>query len=208
LDDGEMRRLAHLTEAKRGNRSHKNNWVRSVQKAGGEIVSTVLESGMSWDESASMEIFHIAHHRSLGCNLTNMTDGGDGTVGCTKSVETRAKISASRKGKRLSDEVYARQAATRTGKKRKPFSVEWRANIGASFRGKPLSAEHRTKISNGLKGKRKGIPFTAEHRANLSAAQKGVRHAAERNAKTSATMLARNKIIREQQRGENNDVAC
>jgi hypothetical protein len=42
------------------------------------------------------ERWWIAHLRSIGCNLTNLTDGGDGIVGPMKP-EVKQKISAARK---------------------------------------------------------------------------------------------------------------
>ena len=128
-DNGKSRLVNHLCESRRGVRSHKNSWIRSVTSAGGEIVSTVLESGLSWGESTVREIFYIAHYRSLGHRLTNMTDGGEGSVGYVPSAEHRAKTSAAGKGKT-----------------RPPRSAEWCARIGAANLGSTRSTEARERM--------------------------------------------------------------
>jgi len=72
------------------------------------------------------------------------------------SVEQRAKISAALKGHKgnvgyiPTPETRAKLSAMRKGK---PKSAAWRAKIGAANRGKIRSAETRAKISASLKGK-------------------------------------------------------
>jgi len=154
-DDGTRRLGDHIGYARRGLRSHKCSWIRSVETVGGLIVSTVLESGLSWDESCEREIFYIAHYRGAGNALTNLTDGGEGCVGTVQSTETRAKKSASL-----------------LGKARKPFTDEHRANMSISHKGVPLSAAHRANIGAAATGKPRGA-MSDEARANMSAAHMG-----------------------------------
>lgn len=74
----------------------------------------------------------------------------------TPSTETRAKISAARKGQKPSAAARAKMSAAlvgnqRTrGKKYGPYSAERRERIGAAQRGRkrgPLTAEHRAKLT-------------------------------------------------------------
>lgn len=44
----------------------------------------------NWDER---ERFWISYYRMIGENICNLTDGGEGILGCKKSEETRKKIS-------------------------------------------------------------------------------------------------------------------
>jgi len=136
-DCGKSRLEHHLWETRRGTRSHKCNWINSVQSAGGKIVSTVLESGLTWGESTMREVFFIAHYRDMG-SLTNMTDGGEGAVGAIPSSVTRAKMSAALKGRPLSAEHRAALSAATKGKKRKPHSAEARANMVVAQRKRRL----------------------------------------------------------------------
>ena len=64
------------------------------------------------------EIFWIAALNTKYPNGYNLTDGGDGLVGCTQA--TRDKMSLAKKGK-----------------KRKPHSLETRAKMSAKAKGRP-----------------------------------------------------------------------
>lgn len=129
-------------------------------------------------------------------NTLNSADPGKGFNICTiagssrghkASLESRAKMSASRKGKTRpsfsaewkanisaakigtrkgstrSEETKRKISSAKTGQKRAPFSSEWREKLGAVSRGK------------------KRPPFTPEHRAKLSAAKKAY-HLSRRGA--------------------------
>ena len=111
------------------------------------------------------------------------------------SAETRAKMSASQKGKTHSADTCAKISAAQKGRpgnrKGITLSAETRAKISASMKGKThsadtrakwsdahtgktLSAETRAKISAGLKGRKgwnEGKTLSAEHRAKIIAAK-------------------------------------
>jgi len=78
------------------------------------------------------------------------------------SDETRAKMSASQKGRTL--------------------TAETRVKLSAAMKGRTLTAEHRAKIGAAKKGRTQ----SAEHRAKLGAARKGRTHSAEARAKLGA----------------------
>lgn len=85
------------------------------------------------------------------------------------SSETRAKISASNRGRKLvplSAEHRAKISAANRGKLRSP---EQRARISAARRGKPLSPQTRAKISAAAQGK----SHSPEHREKIAAAARG-----------------------------------
>jgi len=106
--------------------------------------------------------------------LKNLTDGGEGTSGWTPSLETRSKISSSKKGKLLSDEAKSKLNKLRKGI---THTEETKTKIANSSKGKILSEETKAKISYANsnrspwnKGKT-GI-YSAEVIANKSAAAK------------------------------------
>ena len=96
----------------------------------------------------------------------NMTDGGEGTLGCHPSEETKAKSSKAQKmyiqrtgkinflGMKHTVESRAKISAAQTGKKRGPHSVEHRENIRKALQGRKLTEEQKAKISKGLTGLR------------------------------------------------------
>jgi len=93
------------------------------------------------------------------------------------SIESRAKISAAKKGKGHSqtEETKQKIANSKIGVKRKPRSPEWQAKLTAAHIGrkKPnCSDERKKKISAALTGRKIG-PMSAEAKAKLSASKKG-----------------------------------
>lgn len=100
-------------------RDHCHNWVRSLlaEKLVPEVV--VLESYDAVDPTDGQtkswldtnERLAIAFYREMGCDLTNQTDGGGGSLGRKMSDGSKAKIKAAR----------ARQGNPRLGTGRKPL---------------------------------------------------------------------------------------
>ena len=107
-DNGNTRLAGHWREARRGDNTWKCNWMRKVQAEGGQVISTVLETGLTRTESNKWEIFYIRTYKDLGHRLTNRTAGGDGKLGCTNSVAHRAATTLRHKGVPYSAERKAR----------------------------------------------------------------------------------------------------
>lgn len=101
-----------------------------------------------------------------------------------KTPEHRAKISAARLGRRVSDETRAKMSASHKGK---TVSVETRAKIRDAQRAAYGSDEHRAKMS----AARKGRIISDETRARQSAAMKGRFISDEHRAKMSAALTAK-----------------
>lgn len=72
-------------------------------------------------------------------------------LGRKASEETKAKLSASHKGKRISEEAKKKQRATMLGR---ILSPEARSKISASRKGKKASDETKAKLSAARKGKK------------------------------------------------------
>lgn len=174
-------------------RCHKKHhcacWIKSLVNRGLRPLLEVLQEVpvLEWE---LWERAWISASRKIGMDLTNVTDGGDGTEGGEKhpsfgmrhSAEARAKISASLKGNKRT--------------KGNKLSPSHRAKIGAALKGNKLSSEHCAKISAAKKGK-KGKKHSPETRARLSAILKGhkrrlgQKHSLETRAKMSAAQQRR-----------------
>lgn len=160
-------------------------WDRIVEKHGVsiEIVEHFDEERDAFDRECAL----IAQFRAAGVALANLTDGGDGASGAKRSAETRARMSASNKGKRLgrkeSAETRAKLSAIRKGRKISPEAV---AKTAAFHRGRNRSPETLAKMSAALKGKNVGRRYSEETRAKLGAARRGHKHSDETRAKMSA----------------------
>ena len=165
------------------------------------------------------EIFFIRELNTKVPNGYNLTDGGDNNV--NPSDETRAKMSAAKKGKpsplkgkHLSDETRANISANHAdasgennGFYGKHHTEEARAKMSAAKKGKshkPHSLETKAKIAAKLKGRpspakgkpspRKGKKCSPETCAKMSAAHKGKKgkpHSEETKAKIAATSTGR-----------------
>ena len=96
----------------------------AIQKYGwGNFQHNIIAANLSHEEACLIEKSEIAKDKAVN-NSYNITDGGDGRTGTTHSPETRAKISASKTGKKtcrdysyMSPETRAKISATLTGYK-------------------------------------------------------------------------------------------
>jgi len=181
--DGMNRPLHHAKESELNHapNTHKTRWIRQLKAIGLSYAILIVEELQEASLLNERERWWISLARAWGCQLTNATDGGEGTYGWHPSPETIAKNSAAHKGIRLSQEVRAAIARGHIGLKK---SAETKEKIGAAHRGRKKSPEQvakmrarrgtalpetRAKISAAKKGK----PLSATHRAHMSAAQKG-----------------------------------
>jgi hypothetical protein len=114
-----------------------------------EIEVEILLDGLTYKEAQEKEKEFIALYGRKNNNtgiLTNLTDGGEGTIGTVITEETRKKLSIahkgnkSRTGHKLSEETRLKMSIARTGKK-----------LGA------ISEEHRKKLSMAKKGTKQSI---------------------------------------------------
>lgn len=126
----EQRLYFHVWHAKRGAPGHKNAWIRSVGLAPSIVVLNVVPI----ESAASAEMEFIAHYRGLGFDLTNSTDGGDGTYGYKHSEQTIGKIKAAlvgRRGRKLTQQEIEGLVARN---KSRVWTAEQRAKVSAARR--------------------------------------------------------------------------
>jgi len=134
----------------------------AIRKYGEDAFSwEILETHANVDDMIAAEIRLIAELKPE----YNLTSGGEGAKGIKHTEETKAKLSALRKGKKMSPE--ARENVANAARKTNS-SPEYRAKMSAVQKGKRKSPEWRAKISAAHKGKKK--PRTPEHQAKITAA--------------------------------------
>lgn len=134
----------HLWNAKKDKPYHVYNWIRQVRSIGSNIVITVLENNLSWEESGTREVYYIKKFKLEGYDLTNMTDGGEGSVGVVRSAKYRSKLSASHTGKQFTAEHLENLRQVWVGRK---HSLETKKRISESQKGRTFSEETRKKMS-------------------------------------------------------------
>jgi len=105
-------------------------------------------------------------------------------LSCPRSLEFRAKISAASKGRRHTFEARAKMSAAHKGIVHSREAIE---KVAAALRGKPLTPERRAKISAAHKGK----ILTSEHREKIRLGSIGKVHCI--SAEGHAAIIAANK---------------
>lgn len=117
--------------------TYRGKWIRSLKMHGHKPVMIVLEQSDS-DNWIEAESFYIQYFKSIGCRLTNLTNGGEGLTGYVHSAETKHKISKAHKGKVLSTQTRLKMSAARTGTKR---SEEYRQRVSERYKGRTYTTQ-------------------------------------------------------------------
>jgi len=139
---------------------HHKSIVNKLFKLGMCVEIRLVDHSLTEDEALHLEKSKIAEWRSLGVELCNKTDGGEGVSGLVMNSEARRKMSlakvgkpgkATMLGKKHTPETRAKMSLVHKGK---PKSPEHSAKVGAAHRGKIVSEETKKKLSNARKGKK------------------------------------------------------
>jgi predicted GIY-YIG superfamily endonuclease len=84
-------------------KTYKNNWIKSLLAKDQKAEMYIIEKYETAEKLPQAEIGLIEYYKSIGCNLTNATKGGDGGYH-QMSEETKIKIGLASKGRKYSDE--------------------------------------------------------------------------------------------------------
>ena len=92
------------------------------------IVHEILYSNLTKEEAVLQEQTLIAYYKNLGISY-NITDGGEGALGCKKNFtnEWRHKLSKAHIGLHHSDATKDKMSKSRKGKRQTPEWIEKRA---------------------------------------------------------------------------------
>lgn len=181
-----LRLRRHLDDS---NPSRRRNWIKSLRTAGVRPHIELLEEYDDSESAFDAEREWISMARHLGCDLVNMTDGGEGVLNC--SAETRAKMRAAKLGTKRSEEAKRKtsESLKRIGHRPAPGV---RPTFGKEFSDKMrqialTSPNHKVPKgwNKGMRGVVKMSEETkAKHRAR-AAKYKGVPRSEETKAKVS-----------------------
>lgn len=132
----------HVSNAPHEKRCRRAAWVLSLVKRGLMPEAFVIEEVQG--DGDTEEQHHIAQFRSIGCDLTNGTTGGDG--GRTATPQTRAAMSAAQfaRGHKHSSETRQKMSEVRLGMKFTPEHVE---NMRKSRLGFKQDPAHQAKMT-------------------------------------------------------------
>lgn len=178
------KRLAEHTKDKR--KRPVGDWIQSLGKVGIKPSYTIIEES---NESAckEREVHWIAYYRSIGVDLLNATDGGDGVV--SPSIEARAKLSAYRKANPNSPET-----AAKIGEANRKRAAEKRRLLGLPP--KKLSLKIKGIDARFGNTKNRGRKHTPEAIAKMSLAKKGKPNLKLRGRKLSPEQIEQIRRVR------------
>ena len=98
-----QRLYSHIKECYSGRKSHKISWIKSLLKNEKRPIISTLDT-VEEDNWEYWEKYWIEKLRNEGCNLTNLTEGGQGGNGYSHTEESKQRMSESKRGVKLSDE--------------------------------------------------------------------------------------------------------
>jgi len=111
---------------------HVSNWIKSLISDGIYPKTILIDEVIGWDNACEIEVGLIKLYRSKGYILTNLTNGGEGTVGSPRPHTKERRISASIRcmgsnnpnyGKSMSDENKTKLSLLKVGKKLSPEHI-------------------------------------------------------------------------------------
>jgi len=133
--------------------TYKNNWIKSLIKKGDYPVISILDE-VDYDDSSFFEIYWVSQIETWGFSLTNLTIGGEGTIGYKFSEDQKQKM---RKPK--SDGHKEKLRKTLTGRK---LNEDWKNSIRDGCRKSEKVLETNRRI-----GKEKEIEVYQYDKHNL-----------------------------------------
>ena len=150
----------HSVEGRFKKHMKKDFYIGKAIRAHGveNFTTAILKECESKEELDRWEKHFIKSRDTMVPNGYNLTNGGEGNIPCE---ETRAKLSAIRKGVTKSPEHRAKIGAAHKGK---IVSDETRAKIGATSRGRHHSYKTRAKMSAKHTGEKNA--FFGKHHTN------------------------------------------
>jgi hypothetical protein len=146
----ESRLSGHIGEAAGGIDTYKCRWIRKLVRLGFKptIVQLCLVKGESWSE---VEVYWIAYFKTIGCPLTNATEGGQGHK---ITQEIKDKISLAQKGKPKKN-PNPRLSSSHKNKIRQATSNSWKDPVEVEKKKQGMrkiwqqrTAEERLRITN------------------------------------------------------------
>lgn len=142
-----------------GGNQRRDRWLASLIADGFYPCVKAVERG-DGQGHAEAECKWITHYRSLGFDLTNLTDGGEGAQGRRHTATAKRRMSEKRRGRKPSPQALAAARAATLGKPRDPKTV---AAMRAKLIGRPKAEIHRQRLAVSKRGK----TLSYEHRKKL-----------------------------------------
>ena len=149
-------------------------WHRVASKHGFSVEKVITDLDEELSLLAEYEL--IDQYKRLNFALSNLADGGEGSSGYKFTPDQIETLSAAHVGKKHSAETKAKMSAAKKGKPpnnlgkvykmKEPMPLELRLKLGEQRRGRIMSEESSRKKSLATKGR----PLSETNRANIKLA--------------------------------------
>jgi hypothetical protein len=149
----------HMKPSRLSGNQRRDRWLASLIADGFYPRVETVEHG-DGQGHAEAECKWITHYRSLGFELTNLTDGGEGTQGRRHTAVAKQRMSEKRRGRKPSPQALAAARVATLGKPRDPKIV---AAMRAKLIGRPKAEIHRQRLAASKRGK----ALSDEHKKKL-----------------------------------------
>lgn len=187
--------------SRKGRNTHWRNIVAKLERTGFAYEVKIVVSDLSEDEAFQIEKERISFWKDL-VDLSNKTEGGEGTVGYKFSEEQLLRLRPKRLnnknalGTKMSPETRSKMSESRRGEKHPQYgrshSEETKKKIQSTLTGRKLSDEFKQKISNVTKGQKN--PMFGKPRPDVAERNRSP----EQREKVRTAMLNRLKEKREE----------
>ena len=203
-NDPKIRIYGHVDSRRILKKTPKNAWLLELLGKGLEPVLDILETTdtMLWQER---EQEWIAAMRAAGAPLTNITSGGEGTVGHKHTAETKELI-RSASLRMWSNPVFrARMSELLKNRPLSPATIEKRRQGNIRQYSSPSGKERKEKVSKALKGhkvslemrEKIGKSLKARYASGLVHTMLGKSHSGDSRKKMSQSALRRDPTTRQ-----------
>jgi hypothetical protein len=173
-------------------------WHNIVNKT--EYFIKIIADNISYEEALNLEkeLIKTIGRKNLGLGpLVNMTDGGEGVLGCINSKDhlkgkTFEEIYGEEKAELIKQKMRGnRKPGYKKGYEHAQFGKK-RPDVSANLKGKKCTDEKRKNISNALKGKKRK-PLSDEHKRKIGDAGRGKKRTEESRKRMSEKAKGRKK---------------
>lgn len=183
--------------------------LHKLRKLGGEGVVIRVYTVADERHALTIEMQLIALMRKAGIDLCNITNGGSGITGLSRTPEHREKLRLALLGHSVSDETRRKigeagcgrvpSEKTREKYRAKRLADDHRAALLKAITGRVVSEEAKAKSRAAMLGRK----LSDEHRRKLSESHKGKKQSPELVAKRAAAVRAAC-VARREKRGVDN----
>lgn len=157
----EARLKRHLKDKR--SPTYRTNWIEATINRGFEVIITLIEDDLTFDESMDREIYWIADYKRRGHILTNSTNGGNATEVWKTSQSLVGRIHSDKTREKFKESWNKRPRKSKQSTIDKMNSADFLVVKEESIEA-VITPKY---VKQGLK------EFTDEHRANISKALKG-----------------------------------